>query len=180
MRLYGKLTHPIISYNFNSMLAKQNKTKRKMHQPKKSDWGLIEGKFVNTRVLLGLFMRNRVRGCLRLLGILVRHVQEKFRRPLKFISLVVKFLSLLTQEDRTKLLVRVNLQRYMNKPRSTLAFKNLHSISPLSDFFGWCIFRFVLFCLANMLTYRVFGGPFSLRRVSCTSQTGTAKSRDCR
>ena len=151
-----------------------------MHQPKKSDWGLIEGKFVNTRVLLGLFMRNRVRGCLRLLGILVRHVQEKFRRPLKFISLVVKFLSLLTQEDRTKLLVRVNLQRYMNKPRSTLAFKNLHSISPLSDFFGWCIFRFVLFCLANMLTYRVFGSPFSLRRLSCTSQTGTAKSRDCR
>ena len=144
MRLYGKLTHPIISYNFNSMLAKQNKTKRKMHQPKKSDWGLIEGKFVNTRVL-GLFMRNRVRGCLRLLGILVRHVQEKFRRPLKFISLVVKFLSLLTQEDRTKLLVRVNLQRYMNKPRSTLAFKNLpvHClISSVGAFFVF--FCFVL------------------------------------
>ena len=67
-------------------------------------------------------MRNRVRGCtcLRLLGILVRHVQEKFLRPLQFISLVVKFLSLLTQEGRTKLLVRVNLQSYMKKPRSTL------------------------------------------------------------
>ena len=40
-----------------------------MHQLKKSACGLIEGKFINTRVLLGLFMRNRLRGCLRLLGI---------------------------------------------------------------------------------------------------------------
>ena len=62
-----------------------------MHQPKKSDWGLIEGKFVNTRVLLGLFMQNRVRGCLRLLGILVRHVQEKFLPPLKFVSFLLNF-----------------------------------------------------------------------------------------
>ena len=36
-----------------SMLAKQNKTKpyERMHQPKKLDCGLIEGKFVNNRVL---------------------------------------------------------------------------------------------------------------------------------
>ena len=62
-----------------------------MHQPKKSDWGLIEGKFVNTRILLGLFMRNRVRSCLLLLGMLVRYVQEKFLRPLKFVSLLLNF-----------------------------------------------------------------------------------------
>ena len=48
-----------------------------MYQLKKSDCGLIENKFVNTRVLLGLFMRNRPRGCLRLPSILVRRVQEK-------------------------------------------------------------------------------------------------------
>ena len=34
-----------------------------MHQLKKSDCGLIEGKFINTRILLGMFMRNRERGC---------------------------------------------------------------------------------------------------------------------
>ena len=28
-----------------------------MHQPKNSDCGLIEGEFVNTKVLLGLFMQ---------------------------------------------------------------------------------------------------------------------------
>ena len=44
-----------------------------MQQLKKSACGLLEGKFVNTRVLLlGLFMRNRLRGCLRLLGILMQ------------------------------------------------------------------------------------------------------------
>ena len=59
-----------------------------MHQLKKSDCGLIEGKFVNNRVLLGLFMRNRLLGYLRLLGILVRHVQEKFFRTLKFVDLL--------------------------------------------------------------------------------------------
>ena len=32
-----------------------------MHQLEKSDCGLIEGKFVKTRVVLGLFMRNRLR-----------------------------------------------------------------------------------------------------------------------
>ena len=37
-----------------------------MHQLKKSACGLIEGKFVNTRVLLGLFMQNRQHGYLRL------------------------------------------------------------------------------------------------------------------
>ena len=47
-----------------------------MHQLKKLNCGLIEGKFVNTRVHLGLFMRNRLGGCLRLLGILIRHLQE--------------------------------------------------------------------------------------------------------
>ena len=35
----------------------------KMHQLKKSDCGLIEGKFINTRILLGMFMRNREPGC---------------------------------------------------------------------------------------------------------------------
>ena len=40
---------------------------------------------------------------------------------------------------------RVNLQSRTNKPRSTLVFTNLPSIS--SDFFGWCIFRLVLFCM---------------------------------
>ena len=32
---------------------------------------------------------NRVRGCLRLLGILVRHVQENMFRPLPFVSLLL-------------------------------------------------------------------------------------------
>ena len=58
-----------------------------MHQLKKSACGLVEGKFVNTRVILGLFMRNLLRDCLRLLGILLRHVQEKFFRSLKFVNL---------------------------------------------------------------------------------------------
>jgi len=40
---------------------------------------------------------------------------------------------------------RVNLQSRTNKPRSTLVFTNLSSI--ISDFFGWCIFRLVLFCM---------------------------------
>ena len=55
-----------------------------MHKLKKSECGLIEVKFVNTRILLAwchqntsrmMFMRNRESGCseLRLLGILVRH-----------------------------------------------------------------------------------------------------------
>ena len=60
-------------------------------QLKKSDCGLIKGEFVNTRVLLGLFMRNRVRGCLRLLGILVTHALEKFLYPLVFVSLMLNF-----------------------------------------------------------------------------------------
>ena len=47
-----------------------------MHQLKKLNCELIEGKFVDTRVHLGLFIRNRLGGCLRLLGILIRHVQE--------------------------------------------------------------------------------------------------------
>ena len=51
------------SYPIITMLAKQNE--RKMHQLKKSACGLIEGNFVNTRVLLGLFMQNRQQGCLR-------------------------------------------------------------------------------------------------------------------
>lgn len=34
-------------------------------------------------------MQNRVRGCLRQLGIYVRHVQEKFLRPLKSVSLLL-------------------------------------------------------------------------------------------
>lgn len=63
-----------------------------MHQTKKSDNGLIEGKFLNTRVLLGLFMWNRLRGCLRFLGILVRRgVQEKFFRPLNFVNMLLDF-----------------------------------------------------------------------------------------
>ena len=58
----------------------------------------------------------------------------------------------------------------MNKPRSALVFTNLPSISPQSDFFGWCIF--VLFCIANMLNYGISlvwggrgggGGAFSLK-----------------
>ena len=42
-----------------------------MQQLKKSACGLLEGQFVNTRVLLGLFVRNRLGVCLRLLGILM-------------------------------------------------------------------------------------------------------------
>ena len=34
-----------------------NITKLKMRQPKKSECGLMKGKFANTRVLLGLFMQ---------------------------------------------------------------------------------------------------------------------------
>ena len=60
-------------------------------QLKKSDSRLIKGEFVNTRVPLGLFMRNRVRGCLRLLSILVTHALEKFLCPLVFVSLMLNF-----------------------------------------------------------------------------------------
>ena len=38
-----------------NLACQQNKTKRKMNQLKKSDCGLIEGKLVNTRVLLSLY-----------------------------------------------------------------------------------------------------------------------------
>ena len=62
-----------------------------MNQLKRSACELIGGKFVNTRVLLGFFMQNRLRDCLRLLGILVRHVQENFLRHLKFVNLFLKF-----------------------------------------------------------------------------------------
>ena len=39
-------------------LVSKTKSKRNMHQLEKSDCGLIERKFVNTRAVLGLFMRN--------------------------------------------------------------------------------------------------------------------------
>ena len=66
----------------HNLACQQNKTKRKMHQLKKSDCGLwTRGKFVNTGVLLGLFTQNGLRGCLRLLGIPFRHLQEKCFRP---------------------------------------------------------------------------------------------------
>ena len=61
-----------------------------MNQLKRSACELIGGKFVNTRVVLGFFMQNRLRDCL-LLGILVRHVQENFLRHLKFVNLFLKF-----------------------------------------------------------------------------------------
>ena len=52
-----------------------------------------------------------------------------------------------------------------------VVFTNVPSISPQSDLFGWNIFRFVLFCQhANKL---------SSRKLSCTSETGTAKGRVC-
>lgn len=62
-----------------------------MNQLKRSACELIGGKFVNTRVLLGFFMQNRLRHCLHLLGILVRQVQENFFRHLKFVNLFLKF-----------------------------------------------------------------------------------------
>ena len=34
-----------------------NLTKLKMHEPKKSECGLMKGKFANSRVLVGLFMQ---------------------------------------------------------------------------------------------------------------------------
>ena len=37
---------PLKTKKFQTLACWQNKTKRKMHQRKKSDWGLIEGKFV--------------------------------------------------------------------------------------------------------------------------------------
>ena len=37
---------PLKTKKFRTLACWQNKTKRKMHQRKKSDWGLIEGKFV--------------------------------------------------------------------------------------------------------------------------------------
>ena len=54
-----------------------------MHQLNESDCRLIKSNFVNISVLLGLFMQNCVHGCLGLLGILVRHMQEKFFCPFK-------------------------------------------------------------------------------------------------
>ena len=59
-----------------------------MQQLKKSACRLLEGKFVNTRVLLGLFMRNRLRGCLRLLGILMQARAGDIFRPLKLMFLL--------------------------------------------------------------------------------------------
>ena len=49
-----------------------------MHRLNKSDFGLFKDKLVNARVLLGLFMRNRLRFLLRLLNIIVTHVQGDF------------------------------------------------------------------------------------------------------
>ena len=73
-----------------------------MHQLKKSACGLIEGKFVNTRVLLGLFMQNRQHGCLRGCRHTFRHVQEKFFRPLKFVNMLLEFLLSDIQGDPMK------------------------------------------------------------------------------
>ena len=61
-----------------NLACQQKKTKRKMHRLNKSDFGLFKDKFVNARVLLSLFMRNRLRCLLRPLNIIVRHVQENF------------------------------------------------------------------------------------------------------
>ena len=91
--------------------------------------------------------------------------------------------------------VRVDLHSYINKPRTllevlSLVFMNLPSISLISSVGAF----FVLFCFVNMLNYRISlficfflgggvggGGHFtensSWRKLSCTSQTGTANSR---
>ena len=64
--------------------------------------------------------------------------------PFKVCKFVVKFLSSLAQEDRTELLVRVNLQGYINKPRSTLVLRiYLRSVHCLISSIGAF---FVSFC----------------------------------
>ena len=74
-----------------------------MQQLKKSACGLLEGQFVNTRVLLGLFMRNRLRVCLRLLGILMQARAGDIFSALKVCKFVVKCFSSVIQEGRMKL-----------------------------------------------------------------------------
>ena len=74
-----------------------------MQQLKKSACGLLEGQFVNTRVLLGLFMRNRLRVCLRLLGILMQARAGDIFSTFKVCKFVVKCFSSVIQEDRMKL-----------------------------------------------------------------------------
>ena len=75
-----------------------------MHQLKKLNCGLIEGKFVNTRVHLGLFVWNRLGGCLRLLGTVTYQARAGvIFSPFKVCKFVVQFFSSMTQEDRMKL-----------------------------------------------------------------------------
>ena len=74
-----------------------------MQQLKKSACGLLEGQFVNTRVLLRLFMRNRLRVCLRLLGILMQARAGDIFSTFKVCKFVVKCFSSLIQEGRMKL-----------------------------------------------------------------------------
>ena len=60
-----------------------------MHRLKKSDCELVKGEFVITRVRLGLFIRNPLLVFSRLLNIIVREVQEKVFRPIKFVNLLI-------------------------------------------------------------------------------------------
>ena len=84
-----------------------------MHRLNKSDFGLFKDKFVNARVLLGLFMRNRLRCLLRLLNIIVRHVQENFFSLLKFVNLF-KFFLISDTYKRSNETGGVNVGSYFN------------------------------------------------------------------
>ena len=149
-------------------------------QLKKSDCGLIKGEFVNTMQSSSRLVY--VKSCVWLFTP-ARHTCHaragEIPLPFSVCKFDVEFFSSVTQVDQLKL--RVNLQSYMNKPRSTLVFTNLPSTSPQSDFFGWCIFRF-FFCIADMLNYGislVFWGPFSLKtHLEVSSHARTRQVRE--
>ena len=70
----------------HNLACQQNKMKQKMHQLNESDCGLIKGNFVNTSVLLRLFLK--AKSCVWLFrpsfsAYLSGDVQEKFIRPFK-------------------------------------------------------------------------------------------------
>ena len=141
------------------MLARQNKTKREMHQPKKSDNGLIECKFLNARVLLGLFMylckftltNSFVRSSCanKDKNLTTKLINFKGRRNFSC--------TCLTSMPRGRKQPRTRFR--MNKPRRTLVFTNLPlSVPSLILRLVHFSFCFVLFCqhaIEIIANYRV-------------------------
>ena len=92
---------------------------------------------------------NRVRGCLRLLGILVRHVQENMFRPLPFVSLLLNISFRWHQRIE---------QNWQSK------FAELHEQASWSLEVLWCL---RIYLISSVLRLVHFSFRFVLKKKKC-------------